>query len=369
MSRRPRKPPAARQGQIARIRRVLPAWFRRNRRDLPWRRRSDPYAVWVAEVMLQQTRVATAEEYYRRFLEAFPTVRALADAPLDAVLKAWEGLGYYGRARNLHKAARIVADELAGKLPTTAAEVGRLPGVGPYTAGAVASIAFGRREAALDGNVIRVLCRAFRVGADPRLPGVRRRLWKLAGALLPARRVGEFNQALMDLGATVCTPRGPRCPACPIRPACRAAARGEQHRLPRRAAPPKLPHYDVAAAVVFRAGRVLIDRRPDDGLLGGLWEFPGGKVRPGESPADAAVREAREELGVTVEAGEELIVVRQAYSHFRITLHAIQCRYVSGRCKAIGCTAWRWVAPDQLDEYAFPRANRRVIEALCRRRG
>jgi len=346
------------------IQAALQTWWRNHRRDLPWRRRRGPYAVWVSEVMLQQTRVATVREYYRRFLRRFPTVAALAAASQADVLKAWEGMGYYARARNLHAAARRIVADFGGRLPASLAELRLLPGVGQYTAAAIASIAFGLDEPVLDGNVVRVLARLFRVGRDPRTARTRKRLAALARSLIPPGKAGLVNQALMDLGATVCTPRGPRCAVCPLRGHCRALARGEQHKLPRRPPRKPIPHYDIAAGVVWKRGRVLIDRRRPDRMLGGLWEFPGGKREPGEPLEQTVVREVREEVGIDVQPIRLLVSVRHAYTHFRITLHAFECRYLSGRCRAIGCDDFKWVRPPDLDRYAFPKANRRIIDAL-----
>jgi A/G-specific adenine glycosylase len=314
--------------------------------------------------MLQQTRVATVCEYYGRFLERFGTVEDLARASLTDVLKAWEGMGYYARARNLHAAARQVVADFGGRLPATPAELRRLPGVGPYTAAAIASIAFGLDEPVLDGNVTRVVARLFAVEGNPASAATRKRLLALAGKLIAPGQAGRVNQALMDLGATVCTPRGPRCETCPLEGHCEAAALGRQEELPRKARRRRGPHYDVAAGVVWRRGRVLIDRRKGDGLLGGLWEFPGGKRRAEESLEQAVVREVREELGIEIRCLSPLVTVRHAYTHFRITLHAFECRHVSGRCRPIGCDAFRWVRLAELGDYPFPRANHRVIAAL-----
>jgi len=347
---------------------ALAAWWEASRRDLPWRRRTDPYAIWVSEIMLQQTRVATVAGYYDRFLAAFPTVEDLAEAPLSAVLKAWEGMGYYARARNLHQAARRVAGDLGGELPRTVKQLRTLPGIGEYTAAAIASIAFDLDEAAVDGNVIRVLCRLYRIRQAPKAARTRKRLAALARTLIPPGEAGLMNQALMDLGATVCVPKAPRCLACPLREHCLAFAHGDQHTLPRKAPRKPTPHYDIAAAIVWKRGRVLIDRRKPEGLLGGLWEFPGGKPLEGESLPDAAVREVREELGIEIAPGELLLSVRHAYTHFRITLHAFECRYRSGRCKPLGCTDFKWVRLQELDHYAFPRANQKVIAALREKR-
>ncbi len=358
-----------RDRRIRAVRTALRRWYRRRRRDLPWRRRRDPYAVWVSEIMLQQTRAATVERYYAPFLRRFPDVRILARARRDAVLKAWEGLGYYGRARNLHRAARTVVRERGGRLPRDVDELRRLPGIGACTAGAIASIAFGADEPVLDGNVARVLSRLFAVAGLPRAPQTARRLWKLARELLPPGRAGEFNQALMDLGATVCTPRRPDCPGCPLSSSCAAFARGRPERYPRKRPRKALPHHTIVAGVIWKRGRLLIDRRPDEGLLGGLWEFPGGKVRPGESLIDALRREVSEEVGLTVRPGAKLIAVRHAYSHFRITLHVFECDWLSGRARPIECAAVRWVRPGDLARYAFPAANHKVIAALREARG
>ena len=346
------------------LRQKLSRWYARHGRDLPWRGTRDPYAVWVSEIMLQQTQVATVKPYFKRFMKRFPNVRVLSRASLDEVLKCWEGLGYYGRARNMHTAARRIARDFDGKVPQTTAELLTLPGVGRYTASAIASIAFGRDEPVLDGNVTRVLCRVFRIRTLPKETGTQKKLWKLARKLMPAGRAGRFNQALMDLGATVCTPRTPGCLVCPLRDLCGARARGEEQKLPVKAKRKPLPHHDVAVGIVWKGNRVLIDRRKPEGLLGGLWEFPGGRRRRGETLEQCVLREIEEELGVKVHVRRPLVTVKHAYTHFRVTLHAFECDYVSGRPKAVGCAGWKWVALDKLDDYAFPTANRRVMAAL-----
>ena len=343
---------------------ALSAWWRKGDRDMPWRQTRDPYAIWVSEVMLQQTQVATVIPYYRRWLERFPDVGALARAPLDDVLKCWEGLGYYSRARNLHKAAAHVVSRFGGRLPGDVTQLQTLPGVGPYTAGAVASIAFGLDEPVLDGNVERVLCRTLGIRSNPGQARTARALWSAARRLIRSGRAAAVNQALMDLGATVCTRRNWSCEACPLGELCLARVRGLQGELPAKPARPPVPHYTIAAGVVRRRGRILIDRRRPDAMLGGLWEFPGGKVRRGEALPAAVRREVREEVGIDVEVGERIAAVDHAYSHFRITLHAFACRHLAGRARPLACDACKWVLPGELDAYAFPRANRRIIEAL-----
>ena len=343
---------------------LLLRWFEQHARDLPWRRTRDPYAIWIAEIMLQQTQSDTVKPYYHRFLTRFPTVRHLARARLDSVLKVWEGLGYYCRARNLHRAAQKIVREFAGRLPQTKQELLGLPGVGLYTAGAIASIAFGRDEPLVDGNVTRVLCRLFGIHENPRFANVRKNLWNLAEKLLPSGKAGAFNQALMELGATVCLPRSPQCDICPLGRICSARKHGEQEKLPIRVMKKPLPRYKVAVAVIYKNGRILIDKRKPDGLLGGLWEFPGGKVRKDESLEAALSREVREELGVTIRILRPLATVQHSYSHFSVTLHAFECAYAAGKPRCHTCVDYKWVHPEQLRNFAFPAANKKIIAAL-----
>ncbi len=346
------------------LRRRLLAWYDANRRDLPWRGSRDPYRIWVAETMLIQTQVETVIPYYERFLRRFPDVNALAEAELDPVLKAWEGLGYYARARNLHRAARIVVDQHAGQLPSDEESLRALPGIGPYSAAALLSIAFDQPSLAVDGNLRRVLSRVY----DERRP-TPARLRELGTPWLDRDRPGDLNQALMDLGSTLCTPRSPRCPSCPLASVCLARARGTVEARPGRRPARRRPHHDIAVGVIWRGDEILIAKRQPEGLLGGLWEFPGGKPEPGESLEAAVVREVKEELGVEVAAGSKIASVDHAYSHFEITLHAFHCRYRSGTPRALGCQEYAWVKPGELDRYAFPAANRRVLARLSSEAG
>jgi A/G-specific adenine glycosylase len=311
--------------------------------------------------MLVQTQVDTVIPYYRRFLERFPDVRSLAAAEMDEVLKLWEGLGYYARARNLHEAARVVTERHGGRLPGDEKGLRALPGIGPYISGAILSIAFDQPVLALDGNVRRVLSRVH----DLSDPG-QARLRELGGPLV-RDRPGDVNQALMDLGASICTPRSPRCGECPVAGECLARARGTVAERPGRRPARRRPHHDIAVGVVWRDGEILIAKRRPDGLLGGLWEFPGGKRKPGESLEAAVVREVGEELGIEVEPRAKFATVAHAYSHFAITLHAFDCRYRSGTPRPLGCQEFAWVRPDELGRYAFPAANRRVLEQLAAR--
>ena len=350
------------------VRAALHDWFSENARDMPWRKTRDPYHVWVSEVMLQQTRVDQATPYFKRFLDAFPDLDRLASAELDEVLVLWEGLGYYSRARNLHAAARQVVAEHDGQVPSDYHAFRSLPGVGPYTAAAVSSIAFDRPHAVLDGNVIRVLTRLYAIGDDVAQRQTRKRLEALADALLDRRNPGVHNEALMELGATVCTPVAPDCEHCPVHGPCAARAQGTPERYPVKARRGAVPHFDVAVGIVFRdTDQVLIQRRPEDGLLGGLWEFPGGKREAGERIEDTCVRELREELGIEVAVDGLLHRLSHAYTHFKITLYAFRCSLTAGTPASKAGQPVRWAPLDTLSEYAFPRANRRLIELLEQR--
>ncbi len=349
---------------------TLIAWFEQHKAGLPWRRTHDPYAIWLSEIMLQQTQVATVIPYYERFLARFPTVGTLAAAPLDDVLKLWEGLGYYSRARNLHRAAQVIVNEFGGNFPATVNDLLRLPGIGRYTAGAIASLAFGRDVPVLDGNVIRILTRVFDITGDVTQATTKNALWDLAERIVPAGRAGPWNEGLMELGRRICTPSSPDCAACPIAQHCTAYHLNVQDQRPVRQPRAKTPHYDVTAAVTRRAdGRILIAQRPIEGMLGGLWEFPGGKREPGESLPDCLRREIREELGIDVAVGQQIGTVRHAYSHFRITLYAFECRHLGGEPQPIACADWAWVTLGELDTFAFPVTDQKIIAMLRGDRG
>lgn len=345
-------------------------WYAKHKRALPWRKTRDPYRIWLSEILLQQTRVEAVIPYYKNFLARFPDMFALAHAPLDDVLKTWEGAGYYARARNLHRAAKVVVEKYGGKFPKELRELRELPGIGRYTAGAIASIAFGADEPVVDGNVARVLCRYFGIRDDPKASATQERLWDIARELLPRGQARDFNQALMELGATICVPKNPRCLLCPLSKDCFARQDGLQNELPVRRAKQALPHRVIAVGVIWkrdrfqRRGKVLIQQRLNQGLLGGLWEFPGGKWEKGETLEECVARECREELGIEVRVGEKIIAVDHAFSHFSITLHAFRCEYVSGRVKISSAQKFKWVAPRELARYAFPAANKKIIAAL-----
>jgi A/G-specific adenine glycosylase len=343
---------------------ALLKWYKRHKRDLPWRKSTNPFTVWISEIMLQQTQVATVIPYYLRFLKMFPNIKSLAKAPLEDVLKAWEGLGYYSRAGNLHRSAGRIVSRYNGKIPKTVEELIRLPGIGRYTAGAIASIAYGQNEPVLDGNVQRVYARVFRIRENLKETKIQQKLWSIAQQLLPVGHASEFNQALMDLGATVCIPRNPKCPICPVQTFCQARLHNEYNEIPIRIKRQPIPHYDIAAAVIWKGNKILIDQRKSQGLLGGLWEFPGGKKESGETLEECLIREISEEVGIKIKVIKKITAVNHAYSHFRITLHAFECKYLSGKPRPIDCVAVKWIKLGDLDQYPFPKANHKIFTVL-----
>lgn len=348
---------------IEELRRSLLQWYSSMGRDLPWRRSRDPYAIWVSEIMLQQTQVKTVIPYYQRWLAQFPTVQSLAAADQQQVLKLWQGLGYYARARNLHQAAQMVVDRHNGNFPTQLEVAMTLPGIGRTTAGGILSAAFNSPVAILDGNVKRVLARLFALDVPPKQ--AEQQLWAWSTALLDLIHPRDFNQALMDLGATVCIAKKPACLLCPWREHCQAHQFNMQDDLPISESRAPLPHKMIGVAVIWNEqGQVLIDRRRPEGLLGGLWEFPGGKVEPGETIEACIRREIQEELGIEIEVGDRLITIDHAYTHFRVTLNTYHCRHLSGDPQPLACDEVRWVEVSELEQFPFPKANLQIIAAL-----
>jgi len=338
--------------------RALLEWFDGRQREVPWRAERDPWRILVAEVMAQQTRIETVAPYYRSFLRRFPTPATLAVAPLDDVLKRWEGLGYYARARHLHAAAGQIVAEHGGDVPATVEGLRSLAGIGPYTAGAVASLAFDVPEPAIDGNARRVLSRLYDLPA-PAPSELDRR----ARALLAAvpDRAAALNQAIMDLGGSLCTSRSPRCPECPLVRACLARARGTVAERPLRARKGAPPLRFGASAIVRRDERALLVRRPDRGLLGGLWDLPG--TAPSDEPvaAEALSRKLSRDLGLDVTIGEHVDRVPHAFSHFRFRLDVFEAVWGGGEPEGL---AWRWAAAADLDALAFPTYLRPVLPRI-----
>lgn len=348
----------------AAIRRRLQAWYAKHQRPLPWRATADPYAIWVSEVMLQQTQVAAAGPYYRRFLSAFPDIPALAGADIQAVLKHWEGLGYYARARNLHRAAQILVKTNRGRVPDSFDAFIQLPGVGDYIASAVMSIAFGHAHAVVDGNVKRVLARLFTLD-EPANSSRAHAVYKpIAERMLDRERPAAFNQALMELGALICRPRNPRCPQCPLSGLCRACRGDNVDTYPRKEKRKKIPEFRQVAGVIVKKGKVLIVRRPPEGLLGGLWEFPTGERHTGETAEEAMVRVARTVVGLHVSPKRLIARVRHAYSHFRVVVDVLGCRFTSGRVRRRGPVAHRWTTLKALERYPMHRAHLKFLPAL-----
>ncbi|GAB4471372.1 MAG: A/G-specific adenine glycosylase [Anaerolineales bacterium] len=343
----------------------LLAWYAQNARTLPWRGRSSPYAIWVSEIMLQQTRVETVVPYYLRWMERFPDLASLANAREDEVLRYWEGLGYYARARNLWQAAQIVQQRYQGNLPQEVSSLRKLPGIGNYTAAAIASIAFGQDEATLDGNIRRVLARLTANRLPLHTTQSDRELLHFAKSHLPAGKAAQYNQAWMDLGAMICTPRQPRCELCPLSAHCQSFQQGIQNEIPITKARNILPHYVVTAAIIGQEGKFLITQRPRHGLLGGMWEFPGGKCQDQESLEACLQREIREELDLQIAIGTKFGTYRHAYTHYRVTLHAFRCSIPDRHQPTpLEGQAYRWVEAPQLSTYPMGKIDRQIARQI-----
>ena len=346
---------------------LLINWYQQNARSLPWRGHLDPYAIWVSEIMLQQTRVDTVIPYFTHWMELFPTIRALAEASEQEVLKAWEGLGYYSRARSMHRAAQKVMSDFACSLPGDYATLRTLPGIGPYTAAAISSIAFNQNCAVVDGNVKRVLARLYAYSLPVNTPTAEKELQEIADRYLPPGQAGEYNQAMMELGALVCLPRNPNCASCPVSTHCAAFTHHRQADLPVVKDKPAIPTLTVTAGILHQNGKVLIARRPPNGLLGGMWEFPGGKVEAGETHAQALSRELREELGIETEPGLLLGEYRHAYSHFRVKLFAYHTRLLTGQAEPLHHQEILWVTPEETATYPMGKIDRMISRDLIRK--
>ena len=347
------------------VRERLLHWYDQNKRTLPWRDNGDPYKIWVSEIMLQQTRVDQATPYFNRFMQHFPDVYTLAEASQQDILSIWEGLGYYSRARNMHRAAREIVEDFNGKLPDNYDEITSLKGIGPYTASAILSIAFEKSYAVVDGNVKRVLSRIYGIEDDLRLSSTDKKLQELADELLDEKRPGDFNQAVMELGAMICVPKNPKCGECPVQAYCIASQRAETDRIPYKSPAKKRPHHNIGVGIVTREGdEVLIALRPDNAMLGGLWEFPGGKQKEGEALEQTVSRELKEELGVEVEVIAPFMKLNHAYSHFTITLNAFICTLKEGEPTPRESQEVKWIKRTELDQYPFPKANRKITDKL-----
>jgi A/G-specific adenine glycosylase len=346
----------------------LLAWYNANKRTLPWRGHPSAYAVWVSEIMLQQTRVETVIPYFEKWMRLFPDINSLAKASEHDVLNAWEGLGYYSRARNLHRAAKIVSEQYDGEIPRDLTELRNLPGIGRYTLGAIASIAFGLDVAALDGNIKRVYSRIFDIDEAVDSLSGEKILWGLADEHLPTGQVGDYNQALMDLGATICVPKNPRCLICPVMELCKARENGTQDQRPVMKPKKQVPHYLHAAAVIIKGRKVLLDQRPSQGLLGGMWEFPNGRVEGDPAKGLSGALKTGYRLRLRVERGhkiqkkEALGIVQHAYTHFKVTVHVFPCELIS----MPEGTNLKWVPLKDLENYPMGKIDRQIAKMIIK---
>lgn len=349
---------------VVRFRKYLVRWYDKNKRYMPWRETGNPYLIWVSEVMLQQTQVKTVIPYYDRFIERFPDIQSIAKADLEDVLKLWEGLGYYSRARNFHKACcRVIVDH-DGQVPDNIYDFIDLPGVGDYIASAVQSICFNHPGAVVDGNVKRVLARLFQLDFPVNKSNSHAEFSKVANQLLDIKIPGTFNQAMMELGALVCKPGTPVCEFCPVVAFCLSFSQHTTDLFPKRIKRKKVPEYRISVGVVEKKGKFLITKRKPDGLLGGLWEFPGGKIKKGETPEIACLREIKEETNLDVKTLRHLTTVRHTYTHFKIHMDVYLCEFIRGRVSLKGPVDFRWITLKEIEKYPFPKANHKFFKAL-----
>jgi A/G-specific adenine glycosylase len=338
----------------------LKSWYTAHHRDLPWRRERDPYKIWVSEIMLQQTTVQAVIPYFIRWMELFPDMFTLSKAPLQKVLKAWQGLGYYQRAKNLHQAAKIIMRDFGGQIPQNYDDLRNLPGFGPYTTAAVLSIAFDKPFLTIDANTRRVLMRLLK-RAQKAAPGIDRNLQHVFAPILPQRHPGIFNQALMELGSLVCRSKNPQCLLCPLPEFCSAYKSGEQEVIP---IPEKRSYkkIDAVIGIIEKKGKFLIQKRPSSGLLADLWEFPGGKIKKRETAEQALKREIKEEIGGEIFQERFLTKVRHSYTQYQVSLHAYSCSLKKN--PILDRTRHRWVSLKGLRQYPFPSGSAKVIEFL-----
>jgi len=339
-------------------------WYRRHHRILPWRETKNPYHIWISEAMLQQTQVKTVLTYFPAFIKKFPTVQSLAKSDLEDVLKSWELMGYYARARNLHRAAQIVMEKYRGELPQVYQEIRSLPGVGEYIAAAVCSIAFGLPYPVIDGNVKRVVARLFEIDVPVNSSQFMQICKEKLTSIFNEKHAGDFNQSMMELGATRCFPKNPDCPECPVKNYCGAYTHSTQPNYPVKLPKRNIPEVHIALGVILKKDKLLITRRKEAGLLGGLWELPGGKVQPGESPGEACIREIQEEVNIKVKISGSLTTIKHAYTHFKIQVDVFLCPYHSGIIKLNGPVDYRWIAASEIDRFPFPAANHKIFRSL-----
>jgi A/G-specific adenine glycosylase len=349
-----------------RLQRQLLDWFKEHGRDLPWRRTYLPYHIWISEIMLQQTQMERAVVYFQRWTARFPDITSVAMAAEGEVLRTWEGLGYYSRARNLHKTARILVAHHNGRLPADHRLLRTLPGIGPYTAGAVMSLAFNQEFPVVDANIERLFSRVFNLTESVKEKKMRTFIWQAARDLIPTANARNFNQALMELGALVCTPKNPGCMHCPLNSLCAAFRLGVVHERPIQPPNRKSIRIEMATGVLVHMGKVFIQKRPADGVWANLWEFPGGRLEPEETPEAAMIREFYEETELTVQCLGKIRVVKHNYTRYRVFLHCYACKLQNGQSvpRLHAAQEYRWAEREVLDDFAFPAPHRRLIEIM-----
>lgn len=338
-------------------------WFAEHQRPLPWRKNYDPYSVWVSEMMLQQTQVATVLPYFKRWMETLPTLQAVANAPEEQVLKLWEGLGYYSRARNLQKAAKHIVEDHQGVFPSKFETILSLPGVGRYTAGAIGSIAFNQNTPIVDGNVTRVLCRLMDLRGEPKSASMVKTLWHYAEAWIPQGQARFFNQGLMELGATLCLPQKPGCLLCPVQNFCQSFQAGSVARVPAKTVRRPRTPITTALAVIENDHQFLIQKRPVGGLMGGLWEFPNVNLEEGQAMKETLRQEIEKQYHLEISIEAAITTIGHGYTSFKVTLHCFLCRCVEGSRKKLRPSA-RWVSLEELEQFSFPAAHKKLIRIL-----
>ena len=347
---------------------ALMKWYQKHARLLPWRGSSDPYEIWISEVMLQQTRIETVIPYFEKWMSIFQDLESVSNSNEEEILRIWEGLGYYSRARNIYKTAKIIMEDYNGEFPVDEAALQRLPGIGEYISGAIMSIAYHEKVPALDGNGIRVIARLFNYQQPVNVNRNRNFLKKKLVELLPEKKPGDFNQALMDLGSVICIPSDPKCTHCPLHKYCESFKKATQNFLPVKGKKKRIPHYQVVAAIIEnKIQEVLIDKRPSKGFLGGLWEFPGGKVEKKESNEEALVRELKEELGILVRPFEIFGIYKHTYTHFRVTVHTFFAKLDKGQPKPLQVEECEWVRVKELKHYPMGKVDRSISNDLQQR--
>jgi A/G-specific adenine glycosylase len=348
---------------LSKLAELILDWYALNSREFPWRVHSDPYAIWVSEIMLQQTRVETVIPYFLKWMQTFPTVSGLAHASESDVLSVWEGLGYYSRARNLRVSAQKIMEEHGGKLPDNLKDLIKLPGIGRYTAGAIASIAFNKDITTLDGNIRRVFARLFDVEEIVNSPAGEEKIWDLLQNELPKGKAGDFNQALMDLGATICTPQSPDCPICPLLGICLARSKGIEEQRPILKNKPVQPQFTSICAIIKKNDSFLLLRRPSKGLLGGLWEFPNDRiVSEGDEFETQQIQLLSSQYGMEVKILEKRAIIKHAYTHFRVILHAYSCAWVADIAELPGTCSW--VTRNKLLNYPMGKIARKISRMI-----